>query len=544
MKEKRNVAEQIGLVFFGISLLMLAVSVFLCFCDDIWYDEVFTMGLVQKPLKDLFSIAAKDVHPPLYYLLLKLLLLPAGTASQQVILAKLLSVLPMLLCIVLSYMVVRRWFGTLTAGLFSFLLLAMPQLAGYSVEIRMYSLSLLLVTAAQLSAYKAVHTGKRSDWLLLSVLSLLACYTHYFACIAAVMVYVYAALALLERTSAKTEAEKTGKKWRSFWLSGLLCAVLYLPWLLLATVGQLTQVSQSYWIQGVSLRTLFGCAEFLLRPSFTHGWLSAIAAVTLFAVFSYLLLRAVCTLRKKEAENTSKADRLFFALGCLLPLIGILLAGFFVSLLVKPIFVYRYMIPAAGCFWLSFSILLGEEVRRVSSTGRAEETGAARRQHAEKPLENTGTVIFLLFLLALIGIRNYRAFYGEEMYKRVQMTETRTVLASIPEDAVLLYNFGQLQAVISWYLPNESNLWYEEIEPLVQALFPQAKELVEGEFSDEAGIEEIRQLLDAGNTVYFLGSGNARDEIAAKWEEAGISVSLNSTALLERYWFNLYVLSD
>jgi Mg2+/citrate symporter len=37
------------------------------------------------------------------------------------------------------------------------------------------------------------------------------------------------------------------------------------------------------------------------------------------------------------------------------------------SILVKPIFVYRYMLPAMGVFWLSFAIVVGLEKKKKAA---------------------------------------------------------------------------------------------------------------------------------------------------------------------------------
>ena len=126
------------------------------------------------------------------------------------------------------------------------------------------------------------------------------------------------------------------------------------------------------------------------------------------------------------------------------------------------------------------------------------------------------------------------------MWKRVQMQKTEEALSGIGEEDILLCNFKQVQAVVSCYLPNESWLWYEEPEELIVKMYPQNHSLVEGAFSDEEGIERIRKLLLTGRTVWFLGSGNAREEILDKWEMEGITAQEEKSVLLERYWFNLY----
>ena len=41
---------------------MLCISVYLSFSSDIWYDELFTMGLANQSCGKLVSITARDVR--------------------------------------------------------------------------------------------------------------------------------------------------------------------------------------------------------------------------------------------------------------------------------------------------------------------------------------------------------------------------------------------------------------------------------------------------------------------------------------------------
>lgn len=533
MKQKLKWDNTIGILLWAVSIVLLGISVFLSFSGDIWYDELFTMGLVKQPLGKLISITARDVHPPLYYLLLKIFCLPLSGAKTDIFVqtaaAKLFSTLPFFFCLILGITKVRKHFGMLSAGLFSFLLLSMPQLAGYTVEVRMYGWGLFFITAGMLQAYEL--TGKSSsqlqaaeetlsllkkqrmrcffNWMLLTIYSLAACYTHYFACVAACMIYLYLLAAFLMEHRLKKEI-------KAYLLSGLTCAAGYLPWLLSAVRFQVGQVSSNYWIQPLSWRTLGGCIKFLFMPSFTNEKLNIFLAVVLFLLYSALLLNCLWRLRKGQ----EKSREIVFLAGGVFILAGVVGFGFLISFLLRPIFVYRYMLPAAGVFWLVFSIF------------------AARLK------EKKYLYLPVLFLLLIVGIRNYRAFYGEEMWKKLQMAEFQKEVAQIEKEDILIFNFEQMQAVAAYYLDNESYLWYSKPETLFQEMYPQMHALVEEEFSDEEGIRRMRELLAEYGQIWFLGSGNARDEIIQKWEAAGMKVEEKTSLMIERYWFNLYKINE
>ncbi|GFI02448.1 hypothetical protein IMSAGC005_01277 [Lachnospiraceae bacterium] len=511
MEHKIEWEKIVGIIGMAAAAALLGVSIYLCFGSDIWYDELFTMGLAEQSCGELISITARDVHPPLYYLIVKFFLAVSGVVTgsiQPVVIGKLVSVLPFFLCLIYALTKVRKQFGMLCAGIFSFLLLTMPQLADYTVEIRMYSYALFFILAAMLHAYELAHGEKKKkwiDWTALTLYSLAACYTHYFACVAACMVYLYLLVSLCRAHRMKQEG-------KAFFASGLLCGGAYVPWLLLAVTGQVGQVKESYWIQPLGWRSLGGCAKFLFQPLFSSQVLNAVLAVLFFLCYAGLLAGMVLKwIRQKEVQETA-----LFTAGCVWVLLGIVFFGFLASFLIRPIFVYRYMLPALGVFWLAFALLV---------------SGLKEKKFL---------FFLLLVLLGVVGFRNYRAFYGEEMWKRVQMEQAEEVFGGIGAEDKLIFNFDQTQAVVSYYLPNQTYLWYGNPEELVCEIYPHNHGLVEDDFSDEKGIAALKELLMDGKSVWFLGSGNARDEIIEKWENAGIKAEECGSAMVERYWFNLY----
>lgn len=517
MKGKASWREIAGILLLAAGIVMLGISVFLCFSNDIWYDELFTMGLASQPLGELVAITAKDVHPPLYYMIVKLFLelgKAMGSSMDQVVAAKLVSVLPFFLCFGYAVTKIRKDFGLLCAGLFVFLLLSMPQLAGYTVEMRMYGYALFFITAGMTHAYSLA--GDRMDpkksrwqWAALTVYSLAACYTHYFACVAACMIYVYLFLEAMISHRLK-------QRMKAFLASGLICAAGYLPWLLTVVTAQVENVKESYWIMPLSIRTLGGCVKFLFQPALGKELPSALAAVAIFLL--YIVVFVVFLLRSLKRGGQEKRRKALFAIGCAGVLGGIVLFGFMASVLIRPIFVYRYMLPAVGVLWLAFAIAVSE-------------------------LKFDKKICIPVFVfLAVAGIWNYRSFYGEEMWKRVQMEQTKEALGQISPDDILVFNFDQAQGVVSYYLPNEFFLWYGNPEDLICRMYPQNHSLVEGEFEDQEGIRQLKKLLGSGNNVWFFGSGQAREEIIQKWEQEGIKSEEMSDVLLERYWFKIYQL--
>ena len=190
-------------------------------------------------------------------------------------------------------------------------------------------------------------------------------------------------------------------------------------------------------------------------------------------------------------------------------LAGVILTGVGVSILISPIFVYRYMIPFLGSFWFVFAVLLNQISKRL--------------------LKSLACILILA-----IGWINVKGVFWEEENKTGQIKATLQELDRIEKEDVLIFNFNHVQAVVGFYKDNESYLLYQEPEPLMKRLYPNLRIL------EEAGqIEELLNQQTEGS-IWFLGSFNSREEVVEQLRQKGLSVTQEGSCLLERYWFNLY----
>lgn len=564
-RKKMTGREIAGYLLLAVSVILLGRSVTLCFSRDIWYDELFTVGMIEHSYGDLIAFTARDVHPPLYYCIVKLVVDLCKLISAQtdpVAAAKLVSTLPYFGLLCYSVTLIRRNFGMFTGGLFFFCVIAMPQLPAYTVEVRMYSWALLFVTAAFLHAYgtltsdapgsgaasaetgmeqaKAAAGGRGRCFHAAAFLlyGIAAAYTQYFACVAVVMIYLCVLLVFVLRDRGRI------REWL-LWVG--ISVAAYLPWLL-ALYRQITAVRENYWILPLTWRSLGGCVKFLMKPAFMNDTINTVLAVILTA--GYVAVFARCGWKYKLEHNgrvfKKGADNQHFipAVAGLTVLAGVVGFGFAASMLLRPIFVYRYMIPAMGCFWLCFALCMDSTLCKPKNNA-AKEVDMTRdcRNATGRERLISGLALVLMALIVVVGLRDYRAFMGEEEYKTVCMRDTESALSLIgPEDTVL-YNFDQVQAVTGYYLPEtvERLLWRVEGEKLIQEITSPCGMAEE--------VEEIRRLLeetqddDQRKNVWFVGSFNSRDDIVDEWRSAGLAVEEKGSFLLERYWFNLYRIS-
>lgn len=537
--------EAFGWLLIGISVLMLGKSVALCFSNDIWYDELFTVGMIEHSYGELIRFTAADVHPPLYYCvtkffvdLCKLIIPGAGT----VIPAKIVSVLPYFILLLYSVTFLRKRFGIFTGGLFLFCVISMPQLSAYTVEVRMYGWALLFVTAAFFHAYGCVEEDRRGrsscfHGTALVLYGLAAAYTQYFACVAVVMVYLYVLVVFWLRDKRRIKA----------WVLYVAISIAgYIPWLF-ALAGQLSAVRENYWILPLTWRSIGGCVKFLMKPAFTNEVVNVVLAVALFAGYVLVAAGSVIPYVKYagKRENLTKVyhnGRVLFSLAGLFVLIGLVIFGFAASILIRPVFVYRYMIPAAGCFWLCLVLCLDDILCKLNAGSLLGDDNRSRlRSNIAIGMLRVLPAVFIV-LLIVVGLRDYRAFQGEEEYKILLMKDTEEALAQIGPADMVIYNFDQVQAVTSYYLREETKrcLWNGRAESLIQEIIGPCGMVEETDTIKEWLVQGQAEQEQAERRVWFIGSFNSREEIAAQWRGEGLLVEEKGSYLLERYWFNLY----
>ena len=584
-----------GILFLILGILSFFVCLFQAFGQDIWFDEVFSVNFIQHSYKEIAALTGKDVHPPLYYWYLKLfhdigkVLVPA---ASSIVLCKLASMLPFVGIFVYTLTAIRKNFGLHVAGLFWFLIMTMPQISNYTVEIRMYSLALFFITAAFVHSYELVCafpaqgvseaertaepgvaagteetaepeaagsevtsgaalasgsvTGenglikgwkRNKHWLLFWVYGILTAYTQYYACVAVIAIYIavfifYAVMAHKNKTGKsvcekvqinqeQVENRKTIQNEAAIQNKAaikeqnricarngigkvLLCAGLsvlaYLPWLPFF-FSQVRTVSSSYWIQPLTWKSIFGCMKYIFLPVSYAVKKNYVLACVMILVFGAAFLYSFL-MKRKDARGR------FFLLTGLWIAVFTTLIGFVCSILNRPIFVYRYLIPCLGAMWLVAAVVLWDFIEK-----------------------NWGILLFVPFLLS--GYSNMQGFYGEENKKIVEMKATQSFLADFPKDAVVLCNFNHVQAVTACYLKDSNEIWLYGSNPedLIAELLPQCR-----------GLEDTTELLQLvkERDVYFFGSFNSREELLKEWETEGIAYTEEGTYLLERYYFNVY----
>lgn len=283
--------------------------------DRIWADEAYTFAMLRHSFSEIWVITAADVHPPLYYFLVKLLTAAFGYSQFSV---RLFSGVCYFLILAIGGWQIGKFRGEKTGLLFMVLFLLYPFSLDYAVEARMYALAALAVFLNALFAYRVWEGNRLWDWFGFTLSGLCGAYTHYFALVSVGVIYGLLFLCCLVRRRTLL------KPWLA---ASLVTIVLYLPWLS-AFLGQLSdKIHNEYWIKPISISTIFDYAVSLLHAN----------GHSVFPLFFGLLLIGVLIMAVVRRQGAP-------LLALSVPVLTMVL-GLGASFLIRPVFVIRYLIP-------------------------------------------------------------------------------------------------------------------------------------------------------------------------------------------------------
>lgn len=167
-------------LFVAILLIALGLRVYRLDAQSFWNDEGNSARLSERSIPLIIEGTASDIHPPLYYLLLRGWREPLGESEFSL---RLLSVMAGLLTVAATMALARLLGGgTLTAGAAGLLTAVSPPLIYYSQETRMYALLGLLAVLATAVLWRWLQAPAIRSRLSVTLVLLVAAglYTHYF----------------------------------------------------------------------------------------------------------------------------------------------------------------------------------------------------------------------------------------------------------------------------------------------------------------------------------------------------------------------------
>jgi len=454
---------------------------------SIWFDEAFSAYLMNYNFIDIARYTATDVHPPLYYWLLKAWTMVFGETEIGL---RSMSIFFGVIAAIFGYLFVKKQFGRKAALVALSLMILSPLFIRYGQEARMYTLAAAIIFAASYVLLLAGEAKKRSLWVLYGVLISLGMWTHYFTALIWLSHWAWRYLTL------RTPRLRGKKLARAFfdknWLTAHIVAVaLFLPWLPAMAVQLVIIQTQGFWIGQVGLDTVgsyFGTIFYFLQSFQVTGWFSAalLGLALLVTVFAVRIMR-------KSPVAIKKSYLLILCMAFVSPLLL-----FVVSLPpLTPSFVERYLLPAAlsTMMLVAITLVIGLRGRRI--------------------VVQSGVYIVVVAML-IAGIGNMY-FYNNYNKNSGTGIETRAVVQTAMDRAApgepIIANSPWVFYEAIFYRTDRNPIYF--IDEQVNYLFGSLDML---EYDDTHKIKDLDAFIKDHPTVWYIG--NSQDPLTPprdKW---------------------------
>ncbi len=428
---KKNL--HIFIIIFGIIFLNLSV-----FHVNLWFDETYSVAMATHSFKEIWNIGGHDVHPILYYFVLHLFYLL--THSSSILIYRLFSALCVSILGILGYTHIRKDFGEKTGLLFSFFVYFSGVSVTYANEIRMYALTMLVITILGIYAYRLSKKDKLVYWVVFGLSSLASIYLHYYGLMSAGIINLILLIYFIKNKN-KSSCIK-------LLFLGVIQGILYLPWLTYF-ISQLNTMSENgFWINITFPKTLIQILGF----TFSGKLSMYVGFVLSIAIYVYLIY-----LIKKHGfkENT---PAIFAILVYVLVIVSALIMT---KILGRDILYYRYLIVVTGLMFFAISYLLskGGKITKV-----------------------------ICALVLVIGIFNNFSLICEN-YSLNNMKHIKYVKENIKEGDVIVYPSIGTGSVFDIHFPNNKqyfcNLANWGVEEAYNAFGPQMQTYITTDFLEE-----------------------------------------------------------
>lgn len=349
-----DLKSNIGKIFFAVSVL-LGIYLFFSPISNvlIHIDEWWTVALIKTSFLECLKITIKDVHPPLYYMIVQTVCYVLNALHIQydlISVLKIISFVPYFIVLGISATKIRKEYGWLTVGIFTFSIIAMSFFfRGYST-IRMYSWSLLFLLMSFLYFRQVIAKSDRKSWALFILFTLLGAYTHYFVLVTSALMYLMLFIRMFINKDFDLDKKEELKKWL---VASISTVILYAPWIFVL----MKQVSKTmeYQKNFPHLYDLFSYVSWFAVNSTTDFSYVDFG----FRILAILFLVFMIIIFVKQSKSTDFNENYFISSGFILYLLTLAIGVTAIVLTYKPL-VIRYLIPVISLLWLSCAIVIGK----------------------------------------------------------------------------------------------------------------------------------------------------------------------------------------
>ena len=380
------------------------------------WDESFTHELVTyNNVLGIISETAADVHPPLYYLIVKLFTVIFG---NKLVVYTWASIAGGIGCMILNSTLIYKRFGVWVSGLLNILFAFAPTVLFYNLNIRMYSWTLFFCLGCLLFACELMDSNTIFNWIMLFLFSICGVYTQYFAVFPIVSAYICLILHFL-----------THKTWKKFIFLGIVCilnVISFIPWLLYAPNQFKTSGIQQEYIDNFHFIPTdffeFACATTLENIHVMQMVLFFFSIIIFFIV------------RKDFSPNEQWFLGTFF-FSCLFCFFGSQILAIFGN----HFYTWRYIYPIVAFIWIVLTILLTK----------------------------LGNMVYIPFCLwsLILCLYSYDHVYEWE-YEMTPLLEHTVAFtdANIEDGCVIVQDYGNFDTLYRFYLPGHEFIHFDELD--------------------------------------------------------------------------------
>ncbi len=332
----------------AVALGALGIRIATLGSEPFWLDETCTAAFDTGTLGSVVTAYAKDIHPPLYGVLLHAWRTVVGGSEKAL---RGYSTLWSIVGLLVAALLTRDITGSRPAALMAGLLVAVNPLdIWYAQEARMYAQAAALMAMLAWLLWHWIHTGGRTgrSWIsatAFGLLSTMLLYTHYVAAV------VVASQVLVTVTIFCVR-----RRWRDAALllgAASASAVLFLPWVAFVHRFRdgLYSAAQVGWIHNPRLGDVFGFLnhEFFLgfgmAPAVAAGWFSVVAGVVLAVTVAAAASGGTGT-GAREPRPVGEALAFLSGLVIVPPLLAVAIGDLWHPVYFRPRFSLFCLIPA------------------------------------------------------------------------------------------------------------------------------------------------------------------------------------------------------
>lgn len=281
-------------------------SISLIFNNNVWFDEAYTLSLIQHNYSEVIEILKSDMHPPLYFISLKFF---CEIFGYSIPITKAFSVLGYIATLSLGLTVIKKHFGRKTSTVYMLTVGAIPMSLYFSVQQRSYQWSIFFVTLCFIEALLFIKSCKYRHCIIFVIAALFAAYNHIYALLAVGIIFAFLNIYIFT---------KSKKLIKTIILSDISIIIGYFPWIF-PLLYQTESASGSFWLKSVEPLSV--------------------------VVFASGIVISTLILAKKENRRLS----VIFAITCVLSVQAI---GLLVTIFIRPFYIARYSVVISGIFAL------------------------------------------------------------------------------------------------------------------------------------------------------------------------------------------------